>query len=97
MKHTLDRYNRDQPRLRELRTDERKARRNVAQVSRYLKTTKTMEKTFTALRQTGLAGTVSVPQKSLDVRSFLKFLQIGLSEQGPDAFPSTAANTGTDD
>jgi ATP-dependent exoDNAse (exonuclease V) alpha subunit len=81
MKHTLDRYNRDQPRLRELRTDERKAWRNVAQVSRQLKITKTMEKTFTALRQTGLAGTVSVPQKSLDVRSFLRFLQTGLRDR----------------
>jgi ATP-dependent exoDNAse (exonuclease V) alpha subunit len=81
MKHVLDRYNRDQPRLRELRTEERKARRNVAQVSRHLKTTKTMEKTFTALRQTGLVGTVSVPQKSLDIRSFLRFLQIGLSNR----------------
>jgi ATP-dependent exoDNAse (exonuclease V) alpha subunit len=81
MKHTLDRYNRDQPRLRELRTDERKARRNVAQVSRQLKITKTIEKTFTALRQAGLAATVSVPQKSLNVRSFLRFLQIGLGDR----------------
>jgi hypothetical protein len=81
MKHTLDRYNHDQPRLRELRTDERKARRNVAQVSRQLKTTKTMEKTFTALRQTGLAPTVSVPQQGLDTRLFLRFLQIGLRDR----------------
>jgi len=81
MKQTLDRYNRDQPRLRELRTEERKARRNVAQMSRHLKITKDLEKTVMALRQTGLAGTVSVPQKSLDVRSFLRFLQIGLNDR----------------
>jgi hypothetical protein len=81
MKHTLDHYNRDQPRLRDLRTDERKARRNVAQVSRQLKTTKTLEKTFTALRQTGLTGTVSVPEKGLGIRPFLKFLQTGLNER----------------
>jgi hypothetical protein len=81
MKYTLDCYTRDQPRLRELRTDERKARRNVAQVSRHLKITKDLEKTVTALRQTGLAATVSVPQKSLDVRSFLRFLQIGLNDR----------------
>ena len=81
MKHTLDRYNRDQPRLRELRTDERKARRNIAQVSRHLKITKDLEKTFTALRQTGLVKTVSVPQQSLNARTFLKFLQSGLNDR----------------
>jgi MobA/MobL family len=79
MKYTLGQYREQQPRLQELRTDERKARRNIAQVSRHLKTAQTLEKTTRALMQSGLAPTVSIPERGLDSGRYLKAFQTGIN------------------
>ena len=79
VKYTLGQYSEQQPRLRELRTAERKARRNIAQVSRHLKTAQTLEKTTRALMQSGLARTVSIPERGLDSGRYLKVFQTGIT------------------
>jgi hypothetical protein len=79
VKHTLGQYNEQQPHLRELRTAERKARRNIAQVSRHLKTAQTLEKTTRSLMQSGLARTVSIPERGLDSGRYLKAFQAGIN------------------
>jgi len=80
VKYKIDKVRELQGDLSQLRTKERRARRNVAQLDRNLKAVVRSEKIATGLANAEIGRGLLMPERILDTTKYVRGVQIGLSD-----------------